>query len=234
MLVAPPSYFPWQVLWGVVFLLIYSYSWKTASWKRRRNIAMAVLIFSTVLLVPFHFWGTYNLNGIENGGLFVNGFGYWEDSALLPPETTYKSETLSNLYTIGYVSLMISTDAEVVFYLLDENKPETRYEEYNSSEIDGHFGFSLPYCYSEYNVIANWTMNVFNSSLNTTADVVLSIYGWEDAGIAERLSWRYIQYEEPMRGIVFLWTIAIIATPIAYYFYRKEMKRASQNRIDIQ
>ncbi|MHA2360199.1 MAG: hypothetical protein ACXAB5_07985, partial [Candidatus Thorarchaeota archaeon] len=85
-MIAPPTYFPSQFIWFAVFLVIYRYSWKTASWKRRRNIAVAVLMISTALLVPFHFWGTYNLNGIENDGLFVYGFGYWEDSMLLPPE----------------------------------------------------------------------------------------------------------------------------------------------------
>jgi hypothetical protein len=207
----------------VVFILIYRYSWKTASWKRRRNIAVAVLMISTALLVPFHFWGTYNLNGIENDGLFVN----WEDTVLLPPETTYKSGTLSNLYTIWGVSLTISTDEEVAFYLLDENMPETRYEETNFSEMDAFFGFRLPYYYSEFNVVANWTMNVFNPSMNTTADVTLSIYDYEDAG-AERGSRQYIQYQEPSRGLASLWMIALIATPIAYYYYRKETIRSSQ------
>ncbi|MFW9767936.1 MAG: hypothetical protein ACFFF9_07305 [Candidatus Thorarchaeota archaeon] len=230
-MILPPTYFPWQLIWIGVFILIYYHSWKTASWNERRNIALAVLLISTALLIPFHFWGTYNLNGIENDGLFVYGFGYWEDSALLQPETTYKSDTLSNLYTIGWVSLTLLTDEEVVFYLLDENFPETRYEEYNSSEMSEFFGFSLPYHYSAFNVIANWTMNVFNPSLNVTAEFTLYIEGWEDAGLSERWSRQYIQYEEPTRGLYSLWVCALIVNPIAYYFYKKEMNDSSQNGI---
>ncbi len=225
MIVALPSYFPWQLFWTAIFIIIYFYSWKTGEWKRRRNIAIFCLLISTALLVPFHLWGVYNLKGIENDGLFVYGFGYWEDTVSLPPQTTYKSDPLSNLYTIGWVSLSILTDEEVEFYLMDENLPDIRYEERNSSEVDDYFGFRLPYHYSEVNVVANWTMNLFNPSLNTTADVTIYINGYEDAGIAERWSRQYIQYEEPTRGLVSLWVIVLIATPIAYFMYRREEKK---------
>lgn len=186
-------------------------------------MALSVLLISTAILVPFHFWGTYNLTGIENDGLFVMGFGQWETSISLPPETTYKSETLSNLYTIGWATVTISTNGEVIFYVLDENIPDVRYEEHNPSVPSDHFAFKLSYHYSDLYVVANWTMNVHNPSPNTTVNLVITISGFEDAGIAERWSRQYTMYEEPTRGLLSLWMIAVITTPIAYYYYRKEI-----------
>ncbi|MFX1561642.1 MAG: hypothetical protein ACFFBL_13720 [Promethearchaeota archaeon] len=222
MLVAPPNYFPWATIWIAVFFVIYLYRWKLASWRKRCIISLAFLFVSTALLTPFQYWGTYHLNGIWNGGLFHSGFGYWEDTVLLPPETTYKSETLSNRYTLDPILLEISSDEVVVFYLLDENFPEIRHAEHNSSELGSWLAsgtFILPYYYSEPNIVANWTMNVFNPSLNTTADVSLFIYGGEDFGTGS--VYYCIQYHEPTRGIVSLWLTALIATPIAYYYYRR-------------
>jgi hypothetical protein len=220
-MVALPSYFPWQIIWIVVFSVIYIYNWKHASWQRARNTALALLLILSAILLPLSIWGGYNLNGIENDGLFVNGFGVWKESVQLPPGTTYKSETLSNLYTIGSAYLTVTTEEEIIFYLLDENRPEFPCDEHNSSEPDYSFGFTLPYCYSEPYVIANWTMNVFNPSINTTAYVTLSIYGFEDAGAVERYSHQYIKYLEPARGMVSLWEYALIISLLAYYPYRK-------------
>ena len=221
-MVAPPTYFPWHLLWLAIFFVIYYYNWKLASWRKRWNIALAFLLISTAILVPLHFWGMYNLDGIENDGLFVHGFGYWEYSETLNPGEAYKSEALSNLYTIGAVLLETNADSEITFYIQDENIPGVRYEERNISDSGDFFSFRLPYHYSNLYVVANWTMNVFNPSPSTPVDFTISINGIEDAGIAERWSQQYIQYEEPTRAIISLWIVSIVTSLIAYYFYRRK------------
>ncbi len=177
-------------------------------------MALAVLLISTAILVPFQFWGTYNLAGIENDGLFVGGFDQWATSISLPPETTHKSETLSNLYALERAQVRIWTDGEVTFHVLDENTPDVRYEEHNSSAPSDSFRFRLPYYYSDLYVVANWTMNVHNPSPNTTVNFTIGIEGWEDAGWIAWLSCEYTMYEESTRGLLSLWMIAVITTPI--------------------
>jgi hypothetical protein len=221
LMVALPTYFPWQIIWIVVFSIIYICSWKHGSWKSASRTALISLIVFSAILLPFALWGGYNLNGIENGGMFVDGFHSWEKSLSLPPETTYKSATLSNYYTIGRAYLTITAEEEIIFYLLDENRPEVRYEECNSTQLGNFTGFILPYYYSEPFVVANWTMNVFNPSLNATVGVTLSIYGFEDAGAIVVYSPQRIQYEEPSRGIASLWQYTLIITLLAYFPYRK-------------
>jgi len=178
-------------------------------------MALAVLLISTAILVPLHFWGTYNLAGIENDGLWMCSFGQWRTSISLSPETTYKSETLSNLYTIDRAEVTISTNGDVIFYVLDENIPDVRYAEHNSSAPSDSLRFRLSYHYSDLYVVANWTMNVHNPSPNTTVDLTIVLgSGQEDSGFFVKYSSQYTMYERPTRMLLSLWMIAIITTPI--------------------
>ena len=205
----------WEVIWFGIFSVIYYFSWKCASWKRGPKMALAVLLISTAILVPFHFWGTYNLAGIGNDGLFLCSIGDGGTSISLPPEATYKSETLSNLFTIGRASVIISTNGEVIFYVLDENIPDVRYEEHNSSPPSDSFTFGLSYYYSDLYVVANWTMNVHNPSPNTTVDLSIDLRGWEDDERgADQWGSQYLMYREPTRILLSLWMVAVITTPI--------------------
>ena len=139
-------------------------------------MALAVLLISTAILVPFHFWGTYNLAGVYNDGLFLVS---WGTSISLPPEATYKSETLSNLYTTDWAEVTISTNGDVIFYVLDENIPDVSYAEHNFSAPSDSLSFRLSYHYSDLYVVANWTMNVHNPSPNTTVDFSIELLSWE-------------------------------------------------------
>ena len=218
----PPGLFHYMPLWLIFFFVIYFHNWQHASWKKRRNIAIAVVLIPMTFLIPLHIWGTYNLIGIENNGVFAGPFTTLETSSNISPNTTYTSEILSNLYTMELVKVSISTSDSVVFYILDENKPDVRYAEVNITDTEYQISIYLPYYYTELFIVAKWTLNIHNPSSNTTVDYTITmhgLYGWPAAHEQPRYRWSYQQFIQPFWALLSLCIAYVSSTFIAFYYY---------------
>ncbi len=169
----------------IIFLFIiihrkWGHKWREASWERKRELETMVVVIITMILLPLHFWGMYNLAGIESGGLFVEGFGEFS----LGPGDTYTSWTLSNRLVVETRILFLYVNGgDVTFYFCDENSPEVHHREdvYSIGNHEIFIGL-LPYIYTEPFTPAKWTLNFYNPSQNTSAYGFLEIshfqYDW--------------------------------------------------------
>lgn len=231
----PPGMLHWLPLWGILFGIIYFYKKEQATWRRRRNIAIGAVLVPMNILLPLHIRGTYNLVGLENGGIYVTGMNPWVVSFQLPPNATYKSDTLSNRYALETAYVGITTFDDFVFYILDENIPDIQYEPSQGSLSPWYipyltlapymiFPIRLSYYYSSLFLVANWTFNIHNPSLNMTADLTLVIHGTVKPHITWEWAWRYFPLQNPTWALLSLCVAYVASTLLAYDDYRKRCK----------
>ncbi|MHA1942984.1 MAG: hypothetical protein ACW96M_01175, partial [Candidatus Thorarchaeota archaeon] len=88
----------WLYVWALFFFAIYYLKGIEWKWERKREIVAVTLLILTILIIPFHLWGIYNINGLSNQGMSVGS----SDSFNLAPEETYTSLALSNVYSESY------------------------------------------------------------------------------------------------------------------------------------
>ncbi len=232
-IILSPGILGWLPVWFIIFLIIYHQNWKQTSWKSRRNLAIAVVLVPMTFLLPLHVWGTYSLIGLENGGIFVSGVDPWVVSFQLPPNTTYKSETLSNRYALETAYVGVTTFDDFEFYILDENIPDIQYEDLAQGGLPySHipyftlapymiFPMRLPYYYSFLFVVANWTLNIRNPSLNTSINLTLLIHG--SSRVNGGWAWRYFQFQGPTWAMLSLSVAYVSTTLVAYYYHDKSV-----------
>jgi hypothetical protein len=201
----------WFFVWIIMFLVIFYQKSRAMTWERRCNVAAVTLLILTIVLIPFHFWGTYSLSGILNGGLYEGS-----DSFSLSQEETYTSETLSNKYSEFNGLVMITSDGGYyTFYICDENNPEVRYSEANYTDSVG-ITLSLPYHHSGLFIVANWTLNFYNPGQNESISVVFeTIPQPKQAIIDPPPPSPLYKYQQPMVALVNLWFAAGLVTLFA-------------------
>ena len=99
----------------------------------------------------------------------------------------------------------------VTFYVRDENKQNSTYQEGNYT--NSKLRFQLPYRYSDPFVVAQWTVNLYNPHETERIIVRLNISagGFEDSGMLP-IFWVYYYYRMPLLIISTVWIVAGIAS----------------------
>ena len=218
---SPVFYF--FLMWVIIVYLIYYRDEGTMSWERRRKKAAVTTLILTILITPFSLWGVYNLNGLSNGGLE----GDYSDSFSLDHQDTYKSLTLSNMFSDVRADLIVSNfGGPCVFYLCDENNPEVWYSETNITSVGYNVMYiqlELPYLYTDFILVANWTLNFYNPSQTEHVSITFDIYDHSDVTILVNppQPGPLYKYVLPIAVLFGLWGVAGVGTLLA----RAEHKR---------
>jgi hypothetical protein len=232
----------WPLLWAILFYAIYYVKGIEWKWEKKREIVAVTLLILTILILPFHLWGTYNINGLSNQGMHVGS----SDSFDLAPEETYKSLALSNLYSESYGYLVLSAvGGNCTVYICDENNPESyanfteyaqpqTYTEINftdSEYIHIPLQFHLPYHYSELNVVAIWTLNFYNPSQTEQISVTFHIQG-SPLMIDPPPPGPLLKYYQPTAVLVGLWFGAVFATLLSHVVRKRNQRTAISEKED--
>lgn len=227
MIIFIPPRIPWVMVWLIVFYAIYDYKWRNTTWKKKSKLGKTTVLILTLILSPFAFWGTYNFIGIENGGLFEGDGGAFS----LGPGETFTSDTLSNQFTLVGTDLSLTTDGgNITFYLCDENTPEIRYGVVNISGGDWMY-LSLPYLYSGFLSISNWTLNFYNPSPNTSVSGTFEIgYNMDLPPTSIYRSIALRNYQEPVIALLSMWSMAGVVTLWARNKKRKSLGQDSEDQ----
>ena len=220
---------PWLLI-IITLLIIYQYGWKGAWWERKRDLGVKIVVVITIILLPLSFWGIYNLNGIENGGQYED-LSY---AFSLDPEETYTSEILANRYSVVPAILVISGyGGNVTFYICDENLPVVHYTEFNYSDIYT-FDWGLPYHYSGFNTPANWTLNFYNPSQNTSVYGTFEIFNYWDYRFREDpFGAAIFKYQLPTIALFYVWIVWGVISLGAYVNKKKSLRPKAKHIEDI-
>lgn len=189
--ILPVAIFTW------LFFFIPRFKWK----KIPRYLPVFVLLVCTMALLAMQTVIPNEIPAYEEGTVLLRG-QTWDMT--LEPDMITQIGQISNYYVISSTSIMLNTDNDVRFYLVDENLPETRHNEQNLTESDNWVYVRLPYLYTEENVVANWSLYFENPSHTGRVNVLLDWNPIEDTLILESWSVRYWPYM-PIRILITLW-----------------------------
>jgi len=230
----------WLFLWAILFYAIYYVKGIEWKWERKREIVAVTLLILTILILPFHLWGTYNIDGLSNQGMPMGS----SDSFDLAPEETYTSMALSNLYSESSGYLVLSAvGGNCTVYICDENNPESyaifteyaqpqTYAEINftdSEYIHIPLLFHLPYHYSELNVVAIWTLNFYNPSQTEQISVTFRIASAPDTAHTPN---PLLKYYQPTEALVGLWFGAVFATLLSHVVRKRKQRTTIPEIVD--
>ena len=124
------------------------------------------------------------------------------------PSDVERIDDVSNIHTKASAYIMISCDSNVTFYLIDQNRPESRHREANYSQES--IGFRLPYLFTEAGVPARWSVCLMNPNLDFLNVSIESIWLEDNIEIA-RWSIEYDLYQ-PLVVLFSVWLA--LGTPL--------------------
>ncbi|MHA2004822.1 MAG: hypothetical protein ACW960_12040 [Candidatus Thorarchaeota archaeon] len=214
---APQPPIPVYITGAIILLyLLYRSRWGRA--LRNPKYASLLIIVPTLMLLPFQAYLSYDFSAYESGS--NQGYGEWS----LEPNETIVIHEISNWHTkVGLMVYVEPIQLTASLYLVDENLPDVRFLEQNcsSEEMSGFQNcfFSLPYLYTSYPLIANWSIYLSNPNLNETVTVFLlnpdSMIIPGDPILSARLS-LIRQYTIPSAALVILWVSVSLFTIATY------------------
>ena len=206
MLVLPNySWFVWIIT--IIIFGVYFNPW-TKQIRHPRN-SLLLIIIATSVAIPIQAYFLYDMTAYDSGSTNLQNISA---NTMLSPGETYTIPSASNWYTVAAVFLYVSNESqEIVFYMVDENIPDQRFDETILNET--YFAFTLPYMYTGPLLIANWSICFANPSENETLHLQYQSIWMEDNMLLAQ--WRvYHPYTAPYVALLCLWLYVPLALTV--------------------
>lgn len=197
--------------------MLYKSRWASMV-KRPRNAALLIIVV-TLTMLPLQIWLSYDYLAYDSGSVQLR----WYDQELGPNETVV-IQNISNWHTLDDISIEVDpVGNSVILYAIDENIPDDRHLEGNYTNESP--SFKLPYRYTRFPTIANWSVYLSNPSPNETLTVVLydALFGiLIDPPPLDTWLSMAILYRFPSNALTSLWVAVTLFTRVTNRQKKKE------------
>ena len=154
---------PWPAALMVLFLVMALFTSKRTKWIRHRRNTLITMSILAAILLPIQAVLCSNLLAFEYGNM------NFSDEVSIAPQETHMSLQISNWFTTIDLSLVISSTGNVTLLLIDQNNLDISFEQgYYTEDLAV---IRLPHLYSSPFVAANWTVCLYNPSINQAIQV---------------------------------------------------------------
>ncbi len=177
--------------------LLYTGRW-AIQMRSPKNAALLIIV-PTLIMLPLQVWLSYDYSAYESGSFRL---GYYVQE--LGPNETAVIRSISNWHTIDTLEVHVYQDLNVTIYAVDENLPDVRYLEQNCS----YAYFRLPYLYTNFPLIANWSIYLSNPNPNET--ITVALIHWELGSAYLTDTSLATLYRYPSKALMTLWVAAAL------------------------
>jgi len=189
--------------------MLYKSRWASMV-KRPRNAALLIIV-PTLIMLPLQIWLSHDYLAYDSGSVQLR----WYSQELGPNETVV-IRNISNWHSLDDISIHIDpVGTYVIIYVIDENMPDERHLE--GSYPNESESFELPYRYTSFPTIANWSLYMSNPNPNETLTIFL--YDFSSTILVDPPppdTWlsMAILYRYPSKALASLWVAVTVFTRV--------------------